>query len=130
MDCHSLLQRIFLTQGSNPGLLNCMQILSRLSYREVLGDMKEPELKEMESPYGVLGRRRLEAGFLPGQRNVGVAAWTLALPLSTHLGLASHWVVCPGRWPIPGIAAAQRGGPSYFVDTRNQVWLDEKCLSH
>ena len=27
MGCHFLLQRIFLTQGSNPGLLHCMQIL-------------------------------------------------------------------------------------------------------
>ena len=129
MDCHSLLRKIFLTQGPNPGLLNCTQIPSCLSYRQVLGDMKEPELKETES-YGVLGRRRLEAGFLLGQRKVGVGAWTLALPPNTHLGLASHWVKCPGRWPIPGIAAAQRGGPSYFVDTRNQVWLDEKCLSY
>ena len=31
--CHSLLQRIFPTQGSNPGLLNCRQILYQLSYQ-------------------------------------------------------------------------------------------------
>ena len=30
---HSLLQGIFLTQGSNPGLLHCRQILYRLSYQ-------------------------------------------------------------------------------------------------
>ena len=35
MDCHSLLQRIFLTQGLNPDLLHCRQILYCLSYREV-----------------------------------------------------------------------------------------------
>ena len=29
----SLLQGIFLTQGSNPGLLHCRQILYRLSYK-------------------------------------------------------------------------------------------------
>ena len=29
--CHSLLQRIFLTQGSNPGLPYCRQILYHLS---------------------------------------------------------------------------------------------------
>ena len=33
--CHFLLQRIFLTQGSNPDLLYCRQILYHLSYREV-----------------------------------------------------------------------------------------------
>ena len=32
-DCHSL-QRTFLTQGQNPGLLHCRQILYHLSYRE------------------------------------------------------------------------------------------------
>ena len=36
VDCHSVLQRIFLTQGSDPGLLNCRQILYHLSYREDL----------------------------------------------------------------------------------------------
>ena len=30
--CHFLLQGIFLTQESNPGLLHCRQILYRLSY--------------------------------------------------------------------------------------------------
>ena len=32
MGCHALLQGIFLTQGSNPGLLHCGQILYQLSY--------------------------------------------------------------------------------------------------
>ena len=31
--CHFLLQGIFSTQGSNPGLLHCRQILYRLSYK-------------------------------------------------------------------------------------------------
>ena len=32
--CHALLQGIFLTQGLNPGLLHCRQILYQLSYQE------------------------------------------------------------------------------------------------
>ena len=36
VDCHSLLQRIFLTQGSNLGVLCCWQILYRLRSREDL----------------------------------------------------------------------------------------------
>ena len=40
MDCHSLLQRIFLTQGLNQGLPHCRQILYHLSYRE---DPKEQQ---------------------------------------------------------------------------------------
>ena len=34
MGGHSLLQGIFLTQGSKPGLLQCMHILYHLSHRE------------------------------------------------------------------------------------------------
>ena len=33
--CHFLLQGIFQTQGSNPGLLHCRQILYRLSHLEM-----------------------------------------------------------------------------------------------
>ena len=33
VDCHFLLQGIFQTQGSNPGLLHCKKILYRLSYK-------------------------------------------------------------------------------------------------
>ena len=33
MSCHFLLQWIFLTQGSNPGLLYCRQILYQLSHQ-------------------------------------------------------------------------------------------------
>ena len=34
MGCYALLQGIFPTQGSNPGLLHYRQIHDRLSYRE------------------------------------------------------------------------------------------------
>ena len=46
--CHSFLQRIFLTQGSNPGLLRCRQVLYHLSHREVLVHgtlLEQPELR-------------------------------------------------------------------------------------
>ena len=33
--CHFLLPGIFLTQGLNPSLLHCRQILSHLSYQEI-----------------------------------------------------------------------------------------------
>ena len=36
MGCHFLLQGIFLTQGSNPGLLHCKQILYHLRYQGAL----------------------------------------------------------------------------------------------
>ena len=36
MGCHALLQRIFPTQGLNPGLLHCRQILYCLSQQGIL----------------------------------------------------------------------------------------------
>ena len=49
MDCnpqgvgfHSLLQGIFLTQGSNPGLLHCRQVLYHLSHQRSLGRFYGP----------------------------------------------------------------------------------------
>jgi len=41
VDCHSLLQRNFSTQVSNPGLLHHRQILYHLSYRD---DLSGPNL--------------------------------------------------------------------------------------
>ena len=35
VSCHSLLQRIFLTQGSNPGLLHCRQTIYHLSKLDI-----------------------------------------------------------------------------------------------
>ena len=37
MGCQSLLQRVFPSQGSNPGLLHCRQILHCLSHQEARG---------------------------------------------------------------------------------------------
>ena len=36
VDCHFLLQRIFLTQRSNPGLLHCRQMLYPLSHQDLV----------------------------------------------------------------------------------------------
>ena len=46
--CHFLLQGIFLTQGSNPGLLHCRQILYCLSHQgssKLMGNTKRVEGK-------------------------------------------------------------------------------------
>ena len=42
MGCHALLQGIFPTQGSSPGLLHCRQILYQLSYESKPLSGKEP----------------------------------------------------------------------------------------
>ena len=43
--CHSLLQGIFLTEGSNPGLLHCRQILYHLSHQGRAFLLKKKEHK-------------------------------------------------------------------------------------
>ena len=45
MGCHSLLQGIVLTQGSNPGLLHCRQILYHLSHQGSLQEIQKGEEK-------------------------------------------------------------------------------------
>ena len=44
VSCHALLQGIFITQGSNPGLRHCRQIIYHLSYQVSSGGAngKEP----------------------------------------------------------------------------------------
>ena len=50
--CHFLLQGIFPTQGSNPGLLHCRQMLYRLSHQGSL------QLKERAIEIVAFGRER------------------------------------------------------------------------
>ena len=45
LGCHSFLQGIFLTQGSNRGLLHCRQILYHLSHQGIYGSWETPSPK-------------------------------------------------------------------------------------
>ena len=49
--CHALLQGIFPTQGSNPGLLHCRQILFQLSYK---GSPQTPRCSVISSTHNTL----------------------------------------------------------------------------
>ena len=42
--CHALLQAIFPTQGSNPGLSHCRQILYQLSHKNLLIQQENKKL--------------------------------------------------------------------------------------
>ena len=48
---HFLLQVIFLTQGSNPGLLHCRQILYRLGHQGRLVSLLDPLNVSLNSPF-------------------------------------------------------------------------------
>ena len=54
VDCHTLLQRIFPTQRSNPGLLHCRRILYRLSHQgSLMFPIKIAKCLDMMSPMSV-----------------------------------------------------------------------------
>ena len=44
MGSHFLLQKLFLTQGSNPGLLHYRQILYHLSHQEIIGPLQKANI--------------------------------------------------------------------------------------
>ena len=62
--CHSLLQGIFPTQGLNPGLPHCRQILYHLSYREAPSSL-------YSSKWSLQGGR-----FPPGPLHFPLVTWT------------------------------------------------------
>ena len=95
--CHSLLQGIFLTQGSNPGLLHCRWILYRLShqgykYFTTIKKLKTKQNKTMRQqkcplPWEALFKASLATGV-----NVFQPHWPHLLSrgplLKAHLALA------------------------------------------
>ena len=59
VSCHSLLQGVFPTQGSNPSLLHCRQSLFHLSYQEstyVVVETGKSKLHRVDWPAGDPGR--------------------------------------------------------------------------
>ena len=60
MSCHSFLQRIFLTQGSNLGVLHCRKILYHLSHQGLQCVKEELYVVNhiFELEYGINPQRR------------------------------------------------------------------------
>ena len=86
VDCHSFLQRIFQTQGSNPGLWHCRHIFYLLGYREVLnGHEFEQTPREW---------RTGEPGMLQSmgsQSRSRLSNWTTTLVLVHSSGSVLSW---------------------------------------
>ena len=87
MGCHFLLQGIFLTQGSNPGLPHCGQILYQLSHKG--------------SP---LGSQKVKVKSISCVR-LFATPWTVAYqaPLSMGFSRQEYWsgLPCPSPWDLP-----------------------------
>ena len=68
MDCHFLLQGIFLTQGSNPGLPHCRQTLYHLSHQGSLNTYKQGCEEDPCSQAGKEERGRVETCATRGKK--------------------------------------------------------------
>ena len=76
--CHALLQEIFPTQRSNPGLLRCQQILYHLSHEGSPGLLDTQKRKRLEEPW-------------KDPRNSGTALRLTSESVGCESGL---WYVC------------------------------------
>ena len=104
MGCHFLLQGIFLTQGSNPGLPPCRQMFYRLSHQgsqRIKNNLQNKN--KMQHPNGKMD------GCLVAQSCLFATSWTVAhqAPLSMGLSRQEYWSGLPfpfsGDLPNPGI---------------------------
>ena len=134
MGCHFLLQGIFLTQGSNPGLLYCRQTLYCLNYQGSLSSsISDDKSKNNNGNYlkSILVHKALstESGIVVVQslNSVRLFAipWTVALQAPPSMGFSrqEYWSGLP--FPSP------EDLPHPRLDPRLLHWqLDSLPLSH
>ena len=105
MGCHFLLQGIFLTQKPNPGLLQCRQILYRLSYEGSIA-------KVVISSVQLLSRVRLFATPWTAacQASLSITnSWSLPKPMSIKTVMSSsHLILCRPLLLLPPILPSIR----------------------
>ena len=125
MGCHFLLHGIFLTQGSNPGLLHCRQILYPLSYQECFYSSTNLTFSStlLGSPWGTHGQAW--CGLAPGGYGCR-GHWDPILQ-----SLVESTCACAGTLQCQGPEEGLRGGrvrwsPGYsqqapFISHRQQT---------
>ena len=94
MDCHSLLQRIFSTQGLNPSLLHCRQVLQRMT---ALNTRVAKEAKERWVYKPAKGKKTVmycyilvsgnESGTTEAAQHACSAVLSFSVTLSPHLSV-------------------------------------------
>ena len=123
MGCHALLQGIFPTQGSNPGLLHCRQILYHLSYQG------SPRILEWVAIS--FSRYLHNPGIKPGSPAFQVDSYQLSYQGSpsnilVNIKLAlQQYVNCE----IPDVQAGFRKGRGTRDKIANIHWIIEKQVS-
>ena len=110
MDCHFLLQEIFPTQESNPGLPHCGQTLYRLSHQGSLCGCVLSRIQLFATPWAVAHQAPLSMGF-PKQEYWG------GLPC-----LPSGDLPDPGIEPISLMSLALAGRSFTTWDAIRATW--------
>ena len=127
MGCHSLLQGIFLTQGSNPGLLHWRQILYRLSHQG------SPAVLEKPQRYFYVYPLRQNQDPAPRLHYCFLAAPALSLlPLSSLLssGLNLTFGIQGKSWRLEPVPYEQRMKTTERLPgtPKGPAWLQKHCL--
>ena len=94
----SLLQGTFSTQGSNPGLLHCRQILNQLSHKgssRILDWVAYPFSRGSSRPRNQTGVSCIAGGFITNRAYLCVGIIPLALPLRSLWVLSEAHVKSP-----------------------------------
>ena len=116
MGCHFLLQGIFLTQGSNPGLLHCRQIRYQLSHQgRPNAKLGAIQLNWMRRTRRTRGRRDQSREQAEGGRGRPVI-----LESAPHVGAFYLWVTAsnPAR---PGLIGNHYSSVSGCLTVRKRV---------
>ena len=96
--CHFLLQEIFSTQGSNPGLPHCRRVLYHLSHQGSLAVSKPPDSGfDTSYPFSGASLVALTVRTLPEMQEVQVRSLGREDPLAK--GMATHSSIL--TWTIP-----------------------------
>ena len=126
--CHFLLQRIFLTQGSNPGLPHCRQMLYRLSRQGSPYEFQN-SLTNYNLLFFIIEENKAQGGeaSCPGPRNQGLLDTINKMYASFTLN-----ILCPG--------SMRRGNADTFLWTHwsntftwrmltpeSALWEELKC---
>ena len=97
MGFHSLLQGIFLTQGLNPGLWHCRQILQCLSHQGKCIYRVRSLAQEHLLQYSLASLVAQSVKNLPVMQETWV--WSLSWEDPLEKGMATHSIILP--WGIP-----------------------------
>ena len=101
MGCHFLLQGIFPTQGSNPGLLHCRQTLYQLSDKgspeSAVGTHISPSSCTSSHPLPIPPPRLIQSPCLSSLRHTANSYW----PSILHMVMPVSMLVSPHISPSP-----------------------------